>query len=208
MEIFAQWQEKCYDEAMIYIVDKGSVPQMFIKFVKPQNISTATISTATEHDSSVTHGHSKKNILIVLTSAVLILFLILILLYLYLELFVYPREFIKVNYIASYDIDMEVDYMYFYGYYAVGDVKERMEYEYWKDNFGELEGLREELDKLDDNTRMVISLGSGIQYFWIPKDKYDYDGFIRVKYKRKEPENKIYFYTTDYMGLIVDATNV
>lgn len=147
-------------------------------------------------------GKTKKKLIIILLSVALILF------FLYLSFFVFPRKFIKVNYIASYEINYEIDHMEFYGYYYVGNVKERMEAEDWKKKFGELEGLREKLDELDDNTRMVISLGSGIRYFWIPKDKYDYDGFIGVKYKSKEPENKIYFYTTEYRGLIVDWTNV
>lgn len=144
-------------------------------------------------------GKTKKFFLIFILSLVLILFL------LFFYFFVYHIKYIRVNYIASYELDEDMDHMEFYGYYRVGDLKMRLGEEGWVQTFGELEGLNEKLDKLDDNTRIVISLGSGIRYFWIPEDEYD--GFIRVKYKSKEPENKIYFYTTEYRGSMVDFDN-
>lgn len=132
---------------------------------------------------------------------VLVLLLIYILFYIY--LFTVHREYIPVHYVASYEIS-SVDHLEFYGYYTVGDLKVRLGEEDWIRTFGELEGLRKKLDKLDDNTRIVISLGSGIRYFWIPKDRNDYDGFIRVAYQNKKIQNKIYIYTTEYKGSIVD----
>lgn len=141
-------------------------------------------------------GKVKRFFLILIPSLMLILFL------LYYYFFVYHIKYIRVNYIASYELDEDMDHVEFYGYYTVGDLKVRLEEEDWIRTFGKLEGLREKLDKLDDNTRIVISLGSGIRYFWIPED--DYDGFIRVAYQSKKPQNKIYFYTTEYRGLMVD----
>ena len=136
----------------------------------------------------------------------LVVALVLLLLYalLYIYIWGFVRERVRVHYIASYETNTDMDYMTFYGYYTVGDVKEQIQEEYWKRNFGEMEGLYEKLDKLDDNTRMVISTGSGIRYFWILRDRSEYDGFIRVAYQSKEPQNKIYFYTTEFSGLIVD----
>lgn len=146
---------------------------------------------------------TRKCFIIFLTSMVLILFR------LYYEVFIHDvKIYVRVNYIASYKINEEMDHMEYYGDYCVGDVKKLMESEDWKSRFGDLKGLRKKLDKLDDNTKMVISLGSGIQYFFLPKNHYeDSDGYLWVKYESKRPKNKIYFYTTDYEGSIVDRTN-
>ena len=137
-------------------------------------------------------GKARKRFIIFLTSMVLIIFL------LYYEVNIHNVIYRRVNYIASYKINEEMDHIEYYEHYSVGDVKKMMEDEDWKRRFGDLEGLRKKLDKLDDNTGMVISLGSGIQYFWLPKDhREDSDGYWWVRYESKRPKNKIYFYTTD-----------
>ena len=132
----------------------------------------------------------------------LILVIFLFLLYLYWRFVFYPIEHIKVRLIASYepDLDMDDTGYGFCGDYSVSDLKGMLREEYWIQTFGGLEGFSEKLDKLDNDTKIVISKGKEIRYLWWPKK--DYMGYIQVKYRIKKPQNKIYFYTTEYKGAI------
>ncbi|MDE7251999.1 MAG: hypothetical protein K2O32_03540 [Acetatifactor sp.] len=143
-----------------------------------------------------------KKILIAILIMILIPVLIKILYYLYFFVFFYPLEHIKVNFIASYELDGDMDDIGygFYDDYRVSDLKVMIEEENWKRIFGELEGLSEKLDTLDDDTKIVISRGREIKYLWMPKKEYT--GYIGIKYRGKKTQNKIYFYTTEYKGAI------
>lgn len=114
-------------------------------------------------------------------------------------------DYIFVDYVTSYDIGIQVDQNGFDASYTIGEIKKNLQAGTFLNSFGEMEGLYDKLSKYDDNTRIVFSVGSGIKYFFIPK--HEYDGFIRVKYQAETSENKIYIYTTDYWGSMIDISN-
>ncbi len=115
------------------------------------------------------------------------------------------REYIPVEYLASYDVNIVVGTNEFDAFRTVGDVKNELKAGTFFANYGEMDGLYELLNEYDDKTRVVISFGSKIKYFWLPKGENN--GFIKVEYQCDQSNDKIYIHTIDYYGPMIDIAN-
>ena len=115
------------------------------------------------------------------------------------------REYIPVDYVASYNVNIDVDANEFDAFRTVRDVRNELETNTFFENYGNMDGLYDLLSEYDENTRVVISFGSRIKYFWLPKGEYH--GFINVEYKSDKSEDKIYIHTIDYDGPMIDIAS-
>jgi len=114
---------------------------------------------------------------------------------------------IPVKYVTSLErTSSPIEEEYFYAYFTVYTAKEWISNEWCQDNFYHPEILIEELNKLDDNQRIVIAGGKRIKYFDWWSDEAPSITPEAVYYD--EPlQNKLYFYTIDYRGTMIDYSH-
>jgi len=94
------------------------------------------------------------------------------------------------------------------GYYAtltVKTTKENLEKAIVEGAYSETDSIENALGQLPQNKRMVVSWGKRIRYFYYYGSETN--PTVHVKFKDGRIDNKIYFYTINYDGTIIDYVN-
>ncbi|MDD5872104.1 MAG: hypothetical protein PUD90_01380 [Clostridia bacterium] len=131
--------------------------------------------------------------------------LIIIILFLIITIFTWYYRVIHVEYIGYAIENQNINVPGYYATLTVKTTKENLEKAIAEGAYSETDSIENALGQLPQNKRMVVSWGKRIRYFYYYGSETN--PTVHVKFKDGRIDNKIYFYTINYDGTIIDYVN-
>ena len=128
--------------------------------------------------------------------------LIIIMLFLIITIFTWYYRVIHVEYIGYAIENQNINVPGYYATLTVKTTKENLEKAIVEGAYSETDSIENALGQLPQNKRMVVSWGKRIRYYGSETNPT-----VHVKFKDGRIDNKIYFYTINYDGTIIDYVN-
>ena len=132
---------------------------------------------------------------------IVITIIICIALLLFVILYVFNFRVIPVKSITSLETN-NVDEESFSAMFTVRTAKEWIQDERIQEIYSHPEELYKKLEKMNDDQRVVISIGKRIKYFYYFAEGPSPD--VHVVYYDEDIKNRAYFYIVNYKGSMID----